>query len=80
MCIRDRSWVTVARMQAALRSRYLLVAGEDATGPSLGSAETTAAQAILEEWGFAQILSFPVNVTGSASAPERRTLAARALR
>ncbi|VWX48752.1 conserved hypothetical protein [Micrococcus sp. 116] len=74
------SWVTVARMQAALRSRYLLVAGEDATGPSLGSAETTAAQAILEEWGFAQILSFPVNVTGSASAPERRTLAARALR
>lgn len=69
-------WVTPARMQMALRSRALL----DAVQPDVDSVEvgTTAlaARRQLAEWGFTTLLRFPVQVSGSTSAPERRALAA----
>lgn len=60
--------VTPSRWRRALRSDTVLAAAD---------ADGLAASALrqLESWGFPVLMEFPVSVTGSSSAPERRTMA-----
>lgn len=72
------SWTTAARMQAVLRSRQLIMtASADApANQELNQTRISAAQTLLQDWGFPHVLRFPVTVTGSTLAPERSTAGA----
>lgn len=69
-------WVTVPRWQAVLRSESLSILGRRDTASAEDRLKASAAHRGLVEHGFKLMLEFPVNVTGSTSAPERRAMEA----
>lgn len=72
-------WVTVSRWKAALRSEALNIRGRTDTSETEDRLLLEAARRELSEWGFDLLLEFPVSVTGSTSAPERRALEAEVI-
>ena len=65
-------WITVARWQAALRSEALNAIGQMGRSSAEEKLKVSAARRELKELGFELLLEFPVKVTGSPSARERR--------
>lgn len=69
-------WVTVARWQVVLRGAALSILGQAGMAPAEEQLKVAAARRQLQELGFELFLEFPVNVSGSISAPERRAMEA----
>lgn len=67
-------WVTVSRWRAALRGEALSAIGHVGAATAEDRLKLSAAHRELGELGFELLLEFPVNVTGSTSAPERRAM------
>ncbi|WP_336704969.1 hypothetical protein [Micrococcus terreus] len=77
--------VTLSRLRAALRSASAMIADsaelihEDSEVRRQAEMASAAAVAELQARGFGSVMSFPVQISGSTSAPERRALLGRVL-
>lgn len=73
-------WVTTSRWLVALRSSVLTDVGTAAADGDDLSVQYHSGLKQLKDWGFDLVLRFPVSVSGSSSAPERRALAGVSVR